>query len=306
MKRLLPALLLALLALPAAAETLLTAHPATEALARRLTFGTAIAVEAVQPEKLPASRLHSYLAGRGRDRLEQAARPADAVLTLGGIWPADPLYPAARRANIRIVEIDATRPLDQRLPGIARLGEGNADAPLYAMLGLEPMPPAGEETAPWLSPTRLGEMAEIVAGDLTRLAPAEAGRIAQNLRGLKHELLQAKAAADQAMAARDSAEAVALSPQFSYLAADLGLELRARIIAAPSEWTPERATKLADWMAAEGIDTALTARDLPEPLAEALAGKGIGVLLLDSAAPGDPAQLIAGNIARLARSGQQN
>lgn len=298
MKRLaqISALMLALLAGTADAETLLTAHPATHALALRLTDGTGIEVVAVQPDKLPASRLHSYLAGRGRVQVETAARDADAVLTLGGIWPEDPLYPAARRANLRIVEIDATRPLDQRLPGIALLPLSD-DAALYALLGLEPMPPAGEETAPWLSPTRLGEMAEIAAADLARLAPQDAARIGENLRGLKHDLLQAKARADAALAAADNLDAIALSPQFGYLAADLGLDLRARIIAAPDEWTPERAAKLAEWLAAEGIGTVLTARDLPPPLAEALAG--LRVVRLQPTAPGDPVALIAANIAGL-------
>ncbi|MDV3059445.1 metal ABC transporter substrate-binding protein, partial [Pseudomonas paracarnis] len=31
----------------------------------------------------------------------------------------DPLYPVARRSNIRIVEVDAARPVDGGLPGIA-------------------------------------------------------------------------------------------------------------------------------------------------------------------------------------------
>lgn len=297
MKSALTALLL-LAALPARAETLLTAHPATDALARRLTEGTGITVHAVQPDKLPASRLHSFLAGRGRAALETAAKDADAVLTLRSFWPDDPLYPAARRANIRIVEIDAAQPLDQRLPGIALLPPAS-DSAVYADLGLEPMPPAGEETAPWLSPTRLGEMAEIVAGDLSRLAPADAARIGQNLRGLKHELLLAKAEGDRAMAARDNPEAVALSPQFGYLAADLGLDLRARIIAAPAEWTPERSDRLAAWMQAQGIPTALTARDLPQPLAQALQGAGIAVVQLDPLPKADPAALIAVNLSRL-------
>lgn len=285
------------LAASAHAETLLTAHPATDALARRLVQGTGVTVVAVQPDRLPASRLQSYLAGRGRAQVEAAAQNADAVLTLGGLWPQDPLFPAARRANIRIVDIDATRPLDQRLPGIALLPAPDDAAP-YALLGLEPMPPAGEETAPWLSPTRLGEMAEITAADLARLAPQDAERIAANLRGLKHELLQAKAQADAALAAQDNLDAVALSPQFGYLAADLGLDLRARIIAAPDEWTPDRAARLADWLRAEDIGMVLTARDLPPPLAQALAG--FRVIRLDATAPGDPAALIATNIARLA------
>ena len=290
---------LVLLAPAAHAEVLLTAHPAAAALARRLTEGTTISVQAVQPDKLPASRLHSFLTGRGRAEFERSARDADAVLSFRSFWPDDPAYPAARRANIRIVEIDAAQPVDQRMPGIAVLAPDRSDDALYARLGLEPMPPAGEETAPWLAPTRLGEMAEIVAGDLSRLVPADAARMAENLRGLKHELLQIKAQADAVMARRDEVAAIALSPQFGYMAADLGLDLRARIIAAPAEWTPERAQELAGWMVAEDIPIALTARELPASLTAAFAERQIQILQLEPLAPGDPAQLIAGNLARL-------
>lgn len=291
----LPALLL-LLAPAAHAETVLTAHPAAEALARRLTEGTTVEIVAVQPDKLPASRLASFLAGRGRAELEEAAKSADAVLTFRSFWPEDPLYPAARRANIRIVEIDSAQPLDERMPGMAVMETTQADAALYAELGLEPMPPEGEETAPWLAPSRLGEMAEVTAGDLSRLAPAEAQKIAANLSGLKRELLEIKADADSTLAARESVDVVALSPQFGYLAADLGLDLRARIIAAPNEWTPERAAKLSDWLKAEGIQTVLTARELPEPLGERLEREGIATVQLSISSAGNPVELIRTNM----------
>lgn len=290
-------LLLALTAAPAQAETILTAHPAAEALARRLTAGTSIQVAAVQPEKLPPSRLASYFAGRGRAALQEAAKSADAVLTFASFWPEDPLYPAARRANIRIVPIDAAQPLDERMPGMAMLPPSDSSDPLYAELGLQPMPPQGEETAPWLSPSRLAEMAEVTAGDLSRLFPAEAGGITQNLSGLKRDLLTVKAEADQVMARRDSVEVVALSPQLGYLAADLGLDLRATIIAAAAEWTDQRAGKLGAWMRGEGISTVLTTRDLPDPLRRALIRDGIEILQIDAATSGDPAGLAGRNIA---------
>lgn len=291
---------LALLLAPAAhAETLLTAHPAAEALARRLTEGTAIKVVAVQPDKLPPSRVASYLASRGRTALDEAALGADAVLTFRSFWADDPLYPAARRANIRIVEIDAAQPLDERMPGMAVLVPVQTEAPLYAALGLEPMPPEGEETAPWLSPSRLGEMAEVVSGDLSRLVPKDADRLAQNLAGLKRELLEIKAQADQALAQRDNVDVVALSPQFGYLAADLGLDLRARLIAAPDEWTEARAQDLAQWLQKENIATVLSARDLHAPLSEVLAQNGIAVQILETVSPEDPAALIARNLAKL-------
>jgi len=298
MKRLALALSL-LVAAPVQAETILTAHPAAYALAQRLTEGTVIEVIAVQPDKLPASRLASFLHGRGRADFEAAAKEADAVLTFGSFWPEDPLYPAARRANIRIIQIDAAQPLDQRSAGIALLDPRASDAAIYTMLNLQPMPPQGEETAPWLSPTRLAEMAEVVAGDLGRLVPDAAPGIAGNLAGLKHDLLAAKAKADATLAEAESVEVVALSPQFGYFAADLGLDLRAVIVAAPREWTAERAARLVEWLQAEKIGTVLTGRELTDDLASALEAAGIRVITLESLPQGDPAQAVAANVALL-------
>lgn len=292
-------ILAALLAPAAQAETILTGHPAAESLARSLTQGTSIQVVAVQPHNLPASRLSSYLAGRGRQGLEESAKTADAVLSFRSFWPEDPLYPAARRANIRIIEIDAAQPLDNRMPGMAVLDPSSDDRPIYALLGLEPMPPHGEETAPWLSPSRLAEMADTTAGDLSRLAPAEADRIEQNLSRLKHDLLEIRVKADRILALRDNLDVVALSPQFGYLAADLGLDLRACIIAAPNEWSPERAQKLTQWLLQEDITTVLTSRDLTEPLAQHLAQSGFTVLTLGGTGTDELTKLIGDMIGQL-------
>ncbi|MTH61577.1 metal ABC transporter solute-binding protein, Zn/Mn family [Paracoccus litorisediminis] len=138
----------------------------------------------------------------------------------------------------------------------------------------------GEETAPWLSPTRLGKVAEIVAGYLSRLAPSKAALIVANPSALKHDLLVLKAEADKTLVQRDSIGIEALSSQFGYFAADLGLDLRASIIAAPREWSHERASRLVDWLHAEGIETVLTARDLPEPLTGVLNAADIAIMHL--------------------------
>lgn len=241
----------------------LTAHPAAFSLASILARNSAITVEAIQPAKLPATRLASYLAGRGKTTLEAAATNADAVITFRSFWPADPLYPHARRSNIRIVEIDAGRPLDGVLNGIA-IAEPSDDSAIYEALDLAPMPATGEGSAPWLAPSSLGRMADVLAADLSRLDPSSAKAIAANVAALKQRLLVLKAEADTALAEADDLSAIALSPHFAYLAADLGIDLRASITAAPNEWTPERAAKLADWLKANDVSVVFLEAE-PEP-----------------------------------------
>lgn len=275
----------------------LTAHPAAFALTSLLVQNSAIAVEAIQPAKLPATRLASYLAGRGKATLEKAAVEADAVITFRSFWPEDPLYPHARRGNIRIVEIDAGRPLDGALPGIA-VAEPSDDGAVYAALDLAPMPATGEGAAPWLAPGSLGRMADVLAADLSRLEPSSAATIAANLGALKQKLLALKAGADMALAEADDLTAIALSPHFAYLSADLGIDLLASITAAPNEWMPERAEKLALWLKANGASVVLLDTKPGPALAAALQDAGARIALLSGVEGEEPdiVRVVAGNL----------
>jgi CheY-like chemotaxis protein len=292
---------LAALASPGLAEpervVVLTAHPAAHAIASALAAGSIVEVKPVQPAKLPASRLASFLSGRGAAALHEAALGADAVVTFRSFWPEDPLYPHARRANIRIVEIDAGRPLDGALPGIAILAPAD-DRETYAALDLSPMPPSGEGAAPWLSPTALGRMADVVAADLERLAPAAREKIAANLAQMKRRLIAAKAKADAALAEAPSVTAFALSGRYGYLAADLGLELVASITAAPTEWTRERAEKLRVLLQANDVAIVLADAELDPEMSQAIAEAGAKIVTPVEEA-NDPVEAIEGNLARL-------
>ena len=125
----------------------LTTLPVTHSLAQALLDGTSVQLKRAAPANLPATRQPSYFSGRGGASLHKAAQQADAVIGVRSIWRDDPLYPMARRSNIRIVEIDAARPVDGALPGIAVTGEDAFTA------------------YPWLNPTNLGRMADVVAND---------------------------------------------------------------------------------------------------------------------------------------------
>lgn len=276
---------------------ILTAHPAAFALASALAKDSGIAVEAVQPARLPATRLVSYLSGRGRETLAEAAGRADAVITFRSFWPEDPLYPHARRTNIRIVEIDAGRPLDGALPGIA-IAETSDDTAVYAALDLQPMPATGEGSAPWLAPTNMGRMADVLAADLSRLDPASSRAIAAKLAALKRRLLALKADADMALAEAEDLTSLALSPHFAYLAADLGIDLLASITAAPNEWTPERSASLGVWLKSNAVPVVLLDATPNEDLAAAIGSANARFAVLSSLEgdADDPSSVVAANL----------
>lgn len=278
----------------------LTAHPAAQAITAALVAGSSIDAKPVQPLKLPATRLASFLSGRGAAALREQAERADAVVTFRSFWPDDPLYPHARRANIRIVEIDAGRPLDGALPGIAMLSPPD-DREAYDSLGLSPMPASGEGAAPWLSPTALGRMADVVAADLERLAPGAKARIGENLASVKRRLIALKAKADVGISDAETVTAIALSGRYGYLANDLGLDLVASITAAPSEWNSERAQKLGAFIKAQEAAVVLLDAEPSPEIAAAISSAGARPVVMEQAeaAGEDPVALVERNVARL-------
>jgi ABC-type Zn uptake system ZnuABC Zn-binding protein ZnuA len=293
----------ALTALAARADTqVLTAHPATQAITEVLVKGTSIKATPVASLKLPASRLYSYLNGRGKRTLTQLASQSEAVITLNGLWPEDPIYPHSRRINLRIVPIDATQPMDQALAGIALLTPDN-DPDLYAQFQLEPMPANGEQSAPWLSPTALGRMADVIARDLSALVPEAADTLQSNLGSLKHQLMQQKAETDLALANADSLATVALGPHFGYLASDLGLELVGTLTAATREWDASRLETLSRWLTDQEIEVVLLEPRFAEPaIIQAIEQGGATpvVITLPDETHQDPIEWTHDNLSRLA------
>ncbi|CBS86498.1 metal ABC transporter solute-binding protein, Zn/Mn family [Azospirillum lipoferum] len=271
MKRVtLAALLLLSTMAGASAETVLAGHPVTAGLARALTKGTAVVVEAVVPPAIPMGRQHAFLSGRGGAMLAEAAGKADAVLTLRSAWAEDPLYPLARRANIRLIEIDAARPVDGALPGIA-VNDGTA--------------------FPWLGIANAGRMADILAADLRRLYPESAVAIDANLAVLKRGLLMVSSSSAKAFAVLPDPSAAALSDRFATLAADLGLDLRRVWTGDDRDWTPDRLAELTATLKAEAIPVVLHHRQPAPEIVRAVTDGGARLVVLDSLESGPPAEM---------------
>ena len=251
---------------PAKPLQVLVAHPVAHGLAAQLTEGSSITLARAAPANLPPARLQAYFDGRGAKALAQAAAPSDAVITLRSLWPQDPLYPLARRANIRIVEIDAARPIDGALPGIA----------------LQPGAELG--SYPWLHPVNLGRMADIVAADLERLSPPAAPVLARNLAGLKQQLVALSGQTETALLAAPNLTVVSLSPRLDYLASAFNLEL------VPGSTDPQA---LAALIRAEGVAAVLHHEELPAELAQAVTGAGAAVVVLSADGQNPVADLAA-------------
>ncbi|AVF55212.1 metal ABC transporter substrate-binding protein [Pseudomonas fulva] len=257
-------LAVALTSLPslASATQVLATLPVTHSLANTLLEGTSVELKRAAPANLPASRQPSYFSGRGEASLHKAAQQADAVIGVRSIWRDDPLYPVARRSNIRIVEIDAARPVDGALPGIAVTG---ADA--YAGY-------------PWLSPTNLGRMADVVANDLERLSPADKARIKTNLAGFKQQVLALAADSQTRLAKVENLTTVSLSERLGYLASGLNLDLVDQPL--PTEWDAAALKALADNLKNQDVALVLDHRQPEAAVAQVIKDSGAKLVVVQS------------------------
>ena len=265
-------LLVASMAVAGEPVRVLASLPITHGLGSILLQGAEAQIVRVAPANLPASRQMSFFTGRGAGALGKAASNADAVIALRSLWPDDPLYPLARRSNIRIVEVDAARPVDGALPGVALRPEGG-----NALI-----------EQPWLSINNLGRMADVIAADLARVSPNDAAQIASNLADIKQHLLTLSATSESRLAELDNLSVASLSPGFAYLTSSLNLDVIELPALSPDDLGVE-ASLDAFKLAIQDNDVRLVLADRPISDAVALAVKDAGAqLLVFNQLPEDP------------------
>ncbi|MVW87923.1 metal ABC transporter substrate-binding protein [Pseudomonas sp. PB101] len=258
----------------------LASLPITYGLGEVLLKGTDVSLERAAPANLPGSRQTAYFTGRGAPALAGLANDADAVIGLRSLWPDDPLYPISRRSNIRIVEVDAARPVDGALPGIAVQPDNKVD---------------GLNSQPWLSSNNMGRMADVMAADLVRLAPEAKPTIDANLATLKQRLLKLSAASEARLADADNLSVMSLSDHFGYLIGGLNLELIGQDARPDAEWSADALKQLGTTLKDNDVAVVLHHRQPSDVVKAVIAGAGSRLVVLSTDAE-DPVAELEGNV----------
>ncbi|MGO1768170.1 MAG: metal ABC transporter substrate-binding protein [Advenella sp.] len=273
----------------AAITTVVASHPVVYGLLEALTRDSAIASERATPANLPASRHYSYLSGRGAKSFDRAVRNADAVVHLRSIWPDDPLYPFARKHNIRIVEIDAANPVDHALPGIAATEQTNTAA-----------------AYPWLSPVNMGRMADIIASDIQRLEPDAKDTVETNLAALRQRLVALNAEVESALVNAPNLSVVVISPRLHTLAAAFNLD----VVPVPdqSKWDTQALAALGKTIKDNDVPVVLLHEAATPDLAAAItqAGAKAVVVETDGNDPLEALEVAAKSLARAMADGGEH
>ncbi|WP_022961184.1 metal ABC transporter solute-binding protein, Zn/Mn family [Halopseudomonas pelagia] len=263
--------------------------PVTYGLGSILLEGSGVELVRAAPDSLPASRQPSYFSGRGAKSLDAAAGEADAVITLRSLWAEDPLYPLARRSNIRIVEIDAARPVDGALPGIA----------------LQPEVTDQLASQPWLSINNLGRMADVMAADLSRLVPADQSQIDSNLATLKRRLLQLSAESESRLAQLDNITVVSLTTDAAYLLSGLNMDVVQVATPEDGSWTSEQLAELSAELSSYDVVGVVLDREPDVALGAAIAAGGSQVIILPET-EGNPIEVLGAAIDQLINALAEN
>jgi len=281
----LAALVLAQAPMPAAAQedgpgrgfVVATALPATYSIAAALAEGTPITVRLVPEGGRPMGQLPELFARRA-EALTAELADVDAVVTIGKLWSDDPLYTIARAANIRVVDIDATKPWSIALEGIAVAAEPVTDAPFAAT-----RPPA--ERAPsiffWLSPANGARAADIVGRDLMRLVPESAARIERNLAAFRTAMLGLQTEYQVELAELPDLTVAALAPELVYLTNAFGIYVDSYFLKQDVEWTDGDLAGLSRYLEDNAIGVVIHKWEPAERIADAVAEGGAELVVLD-------------------------
>ncbi|MEJ1160592.1 metal ABC transporter solute-binding protein, Zn/Mn family [Prosthecomicrobium sp. N25] len=291
--------LLAALLLPGTAragETVLAGIRPIQGVAAALAAGTGLTVEPAA-EPLPGmARLARTLArpDPARDRRLAAAA---AVVTVDSVWPEDPLYREARARNIRVVRIDAARALDG--PG---LSVAVVARPSSSMPWRRDPPAAGPAPQVWFSLANCIRMAEIVAGDMRRLAPADAAAIEANRAAFVQRLQALKAEYEARFAALPDPRVLALTDRFVYLTNEFGLDVEGYLLEDDVRWTKADLDGLAAFLKERDLRVVLHHWEPAAPIRQAIAAGGARLVVLDDLEAAPPAASAAGDLERVLRS----
>lgn len=260
-------------------QQVLVALPAVYALTSVLSDGTAIEVVRVpQDAAVPMESQAHALSRLAPDVFQQAT----AVVSLRGLWHADPLYATARRHNLRIVEIDASHAWDSIKPGVAAIRAPADDVPWAAVHKAE------GDLSPyaWLGPVNAMRMSAIIAADLARLSPDDASRIERNLGGLEGRLRALKAKYGARLVHVTDLRVLSLASEFIYLFDEFGIYVDGWFIRQDIDWSDADRTALTQYLREREIRVVVHKWAPDARTVQAIEDAGAQLLILDTGNPG--------------------
>jgi ABC-type Zn uptake system ZnuABC Zn-binding protein ZnuA len=234
-------------------------------ITQSLVVGTNIKVENI-PERPRSMAAQPTFFARQGERYTEQFNSADAVVTIGKIWPEDSFYTTAREANIRVVNIDASKPWSHEISGVAVSSS-----------------PVSGTVSPyfWTSPSNTIRMLNIVGRDLQTLYPDQAATISSNLEREKNFYLNLKADFESQFIEVFDPVVYALADEFTYLTSDLGIFVDNYFVKQDIDWTEDDLAKLTTTLTSSNIKVVLHKWEPSEEIQAAISAADARLLILD-------------------------
>ncbi|MBT5331741.1 MAG: zinc ABC transporter solute-binding protein [Porticoccaceae bacterium] len=191
---------------------------------------------------------------------------ATAVVSMGNLWPYDPLFLSVREQNISIVNIDATLPYSSELTGVSVVNS-----------------PSTGEASPyfWLSPANIIRSAKNISNDLVRLFPNDAELIRTNEQNLSSNILAAKRDYELALAQTDS-YIYALADEFAYLTTEFGIYVEGYFVKQDIHWTEDDLQNLTAVLTDTGVSVVIHKWEPSDEIQAAIAAAGSQLVVLNT------------------------
>ena len=258
------------------AVVVLTALPAAYSITSALVENTSITVENLPARPRPMSALGNYFESRA-EQLSDQFENTQAVVTIGKLWNDDPLFTAVRAGNIRVVNIDASKPWSTTLEGVSVAFEPQSDVPWTELEQSDRVP----SVYFWLSPANGVRVAEIIASDLMRLSPPDSAQVEQNLADYRQQLLELKREYEVKFATLLDLTVFALAPEFVYLTSDMALYVDGYFLKQDIDWTDEDLREFESYLTDNAIKVAIHKWEPDEPIQAAIDRADVNLVVLD-------------------------
>lgn len=212
------------------AADVLTATPVTYMLSSELLKETSLTTKYLPPNRYGIERLPNWFANKGAKTVQNLAKTAQVVVTIGAVWADDPLYVNARYSNIQIIEVDASQAITPRAQGVAALRLSDGTTSKYA----------------WLNPTNLIRMVAIVSDDFQRIWPDKSEQIQKNQEQFMLSVRQLINQQQKVILENDIDSVILLSEQLEDFASGNQLFVVDRLTKPALEWTEDDKAQLKD------------------------------------------------------------
>ncbi|WP_022818730.1 metal ABC transporter solute-binding protein, Zn/Mn family [Fusobacterium russii] len=180
------------------------------------------------------------------------AKKAQAVIDIARIWEEDVIYGKARAHNIKIIEIDASFPYDDKMSSLFYSDYSNGKTNFYV----------------WMGSKNVVRMVNIIARDLAKIYPKNKAKIEKNVAVFTAKILQEEKIANEALLKANSSEVISLSENLQYFLNDLNIFFEYEN---PENITAENVVEL---MKKKGINVLVSDRWLKKNVIKAIKDAG--------------------------------